>query len=85
MATKCPFCGLFPYEMVDVGVGHVPVAVNCCEFGHLYFDRRHASKDMLAIIDDVAKEIGDGIATEAQCDRLHERLVAATSTRNAND
>lgn len=27
----CPFCGLDPYEYVDVGIGSVPVAVNCCE------------------------------------------------------
>lgn len=29
----CPFCGLDPYEYVDVGIGSVPVAVNCCEYG----------------------------------------------------
>jgi hypothetical protein len=29
----CPFCGLDPYEYVDVGIGSVPVAVNCCEEG----------------------------------------------------
>ena len=27
----CPFCGLDPYEYVDVGIGSIPVAVNCCE------------------------------------------------------
>ena len=26
----CPFCGLDPFEYVDVGIGQVPVAVNCC-------------------------------------------------------
>lgn len=35
---RCPFCGLDPYEYVDVGVGHVPVAVNCCSMGYSYFD-----------------------------------------------
>lgn len=34
MAEKCPFCGLHPYEYVNVGVGSVPVAVNCCEEGY---------------------------------------------------
>ena len=29
----CPFCGLDPYEYVNVGIGSVPVAVNCCEEG----------------------------------------------------
>lgn len=31
---KCPFCGLNPYEYVDVGIGSVAVAVNCCEMGY---------------------------------------------------
>jgi hypothetical protein len=30
----CPFCGLDPYEYVDVGIGSIPVAVTCCEDGH---------------------------------------------------
>ena len=29
----CPFCGLHPYEYVDIGVGSQAVAVNCCEDG----------------------------------------------------
>lgn len=33
MNQNCPFCGHYPYEMVDVGVGFVPVAVNCCDLG----------------------------------------------------
>jgi len=27
----CPFCKLDPYHYEDVGVGRVPVAINCCE------------------------------------------------------
>lgn len=30
----CPFCGLDPYEYVDVGIGSIPVAVTCCEYGY---------------------------------------------------
>ena len=30
----CPFCGLHPYEYVDVGIGSIPIAVNCCDQGH---------------------------------------------------
>jgi hypothetical protein len=30
---RCPFCKRDMYEYVDVGVGMVPVAVNCCELG----------------------------------------------------
>lgn len=36
MAT-CPICKRDPYEYVDVGVGYVPVAVNCCEIGYYLF------------------------------------------------
>ena len=35
---KCPFCGLHPYEYVDIGIGQQAVAVNCCEGGYLLFD-----------------------------------------------
>ena len=31
--SNCPFCGLDPYEYVDVGIGSIPVAVACCEEG----------------------------------------------------
>lgn len=31
---RCPFCKHCPYEYVDVGVGYVPVAVNCCDLGY---------------------------------------------------
>lgn len=30
---SCPFCGNYPYEEVDIGVGSQPVAVTCCELG----------------------------------------------------
>lgn len=29
----CPFCKCDPYHYVDVGVGHVPAAVDCCDLG----------------------------------------------------
>lgn len=35
--SRCPFCRLDPYEYVDVGVGYVPVAVNCCDWGYYLF------------------------------------------------
>lgn len=39
---NCPFCGSYPYECVDVGLGApgVPVAVNCCYYGPFLFDHR---------------------------------------------
>lgn len=36
MAT-CPFCGLDPYEYVSVGIGSIPVAVTCCQWGYALF------------------------------------------------
>lgn len=38
MTNVCPFCGLDPYEWVNVGIGSVPVAVTCCDLGWYYFD-----------------------------------------------
>lgn len=29
--SNCPFCKRDPYHYEDVGVGFVPVAINCCE------------------------------------------------------
>ena len=42
--VQCPFCGCDPYEYVDIGVGHQPVAVTCCELGIEYFDHRRTSE-----------------------------------------
>ena len=36
----CPFCGRDPYHYVDVGVGCVPAAVECCEMGIGLFQHR---------------------------------------------
>lgn len=35
--TTCPFCNRDPFCYVDVGVGSVPVAVDCCDLGDLWF------------------------------------------------
>lgn len=35
--SECPFCGLYPYHEVDIGVGWQRVAVSCCEFGIALF------------------------------------------------
>ena len=35
MADICPFCGLYPYEDVNIGIGMQHIAVNCCEYGDL--------------------------------------------------
>ena len=39
---SCPFCKCDPYEYVDVGVGRVPVAINCCELrtGHYHGEKK---------------------------------------------
>lgn len=78
---NCPFCGLYPYEMVDVGVGCVPVAVNCCEHGGLLFDHR-TDPALQKIATEIAEEIGEGIATDEQLGRLHDRVVAAIAERD---
>ena len=35
---NCPFCGLDPYEYVDIGIGQQAVGVSCCDLGWYYFD-----------------------------------------------
>lgn len=30
---SCPFCKCDPYHYVDVGIGYVPAAVDCCDLG----------------------------------------------------
>ena len=34
----CPFCGLDPFEYVDIGVGFEAVGITCCNLGWYYFD-----------------------------------------------
>lgn len=43
---SCPFCKCDPYHYVDVGIGHVPVAVNCCELGITLFSRNPDKRDL---------------------------------------
>lgn len=38
MTSVCPFCGLDPYEWVNVGAGSVAVGVTCCDLGWYYYD-----------------------------------------------
>ena len=56
----CPFCGLDPYEYVDVGVGGrgIPVAVNCCHLGPALFDSR-GDKAGYEIAKKIEEELGD--------------------------
>lgn len=35
---KCPFCGLHPFEYVDIGVGMQACAVTCCNLGWYLYD-----------------------------------------------
>lgn len=39
MAERCPFCKHDPFHYVDVGVGYVPAAVNCCDEGVALYSR----------------------------------------------
>lgn len=65
--STCPFCDLDPYEYVDVGIGYVPVAVNCCQWGPLLFDWRTDKADY-AKAKEVAAEIEAGRMTREQAD-----------------
>lgn len=40
----CPFCKRDPYFYVDVGIGYVPAAVDCCDLGIDLFSHDGSSK-----------------------------------------
>ena len=44
---KCPYCGLDPYEYVDVGIGMIPIAVNCCEPGYALYATDTSDKEIV--------------------------------------
>lgn len=56
---RCPFCGLDPYEYIDVGVGHIAIAVNCCNFGPTLFDDRTPDRRWTKIAERVLNELGE--------------------------
>lgn len=37
MSEECPFCGLYPYETVNIGIGVQEVGVSCCEYGYMLY------------------------------------------------
>lgn len=75
--TTCPFCERDPFEYVDVGVGHVPVAVTCCELGDLYF--RGARPELEGDVTMSAEEfrsIGQRLMELAEYQKRHGELYA---------
>ena len=47
---KCENCGLDPYEYVNVGIGSIPVAVNCCDVGQIMYEGGMSLEDARAEI-----------------------------------
>lgn len=45
MSDLCPFCKMYPYHEVDVGVGYVKAAVDCCDLGVALF--QYQSKEAI--------------------------------------
>lgn len=73
--TRCAFCGRDPYEYVDVGVGMVPVAVTCCEFGCAVYDHRNAPETEVTLtVADLANIAGRVSNLEWQSERRN-RLI----------
>jgi len=65
---ECPFCGLDPYEYVDIGVGYEAVGVSCCEYGVAYFDWR--------VNDPAIERVGDLLTGDQRRQRRGRRLLA---------
>lgn len=43
---NCPFCKRDPYHYVDVGIGYVPAAVDCCDLGIELFGHHETGKKL---------------------------------------
>jgi Fe-S-cluster-containing dehydrogenase component len=77
MTTEvCPFCGIHPFEYVDVGIGMVPVAVNCCHLGPLLFDN-YADSETRKAAEAVAEELGTMPHGEARLAKAEEMIGAS--------
>ena len=74
--AQCPFCGLEQFEYVDVGIGSVPVAVNCCPLGPSLFEH-YSDKATIAAAQMVADELGDMPHGEERFARANELLEKA--------
>lgn len=46
--SNCEYCGYHPYEYVDVGIGSIAVAVNCCELGFYAYQKDMSHRQILA-------------------------------------
>lgn len=85
--TICPFCDRNPFEYVDVGVGSVPVAVTCCEFGDMFFrGARPEIENDVTMSADEFREIGQKLSRLQRCemvnDKLAERLMVMAAKRS---
>lgn len=49
----CPFCKCDPYHYVDVGIGYVPAAVDCCDLGIELFSRDGGGKFARRVLRDM--------------------------------
>jgi len=49
----CPFCKRDPYHYVDIGVGFVPAAVECCDLGIDLFSHEGSSKFARRVLRDM--------------------------------
>lgn len=73
--TTCPFCNRDPFHYVDIGVGHEAAAVECCEFGDLYFRGARPALTKCVIVEpDEFVEIGNRIQSmKAELDAYREK------------
>lgn len=49
----CPFCKRDPYFYVDVGIGYVPAAVDCCDLGIELFSHEGNGKFARRVLRDM--------------------------------
>ena len=59
----CKFCNHDIYEYVNIGIGIVPVALNCCEMGTLYYGNKLSEAEARRVILEQRRQEGNRYPT----------------------
>lgn len=80
--TTCPFCARDPFHYVDIGVGVMPAAVDCCELGDLYFRGARPAPETVSMPWEEFVEVGSSLSSaRSEIARLREALEQIANGR----
>lgn len=81
MSDRCPFCQRDPFHYVDIGVGMMPAAVDCCELGDLYFRGARPAPESVTMPWEDFTDIGSALSSaRSEIDTL---IMALAECRDA--